>query len=162
MTSKRIALKFMIGLLSSVILFHLCVLFELLSYKIVWAGRLNSKEEMYAFESLSILINVFFIMALYIKFQNIKNREINKLINIIIWVFIFLFALNTLGNLFAESLIERFLGTLLTFTSSVLCWVIIKKNKKQNTNKELVPDANVKLFDKTLDAGHKSESLMVF
>ena len=73
MISKRIALKLMIGLLSLVLIFHLCVLFEIISYKIVWAGKLNSKEEMYVFEAVSILINFFLIIVLYIKFQNIKK-----------------------------------------------------------------------------------------
>lgn len=119
----------MIGLLSIVILFHLGVFFEIISYKIVWAGKLNSKEEMYVFEVLSILLNIFLIIVLYIKFQNIKKSELNRIINAIIWVFVFLFALNTLGNLFAESLIEQLLGTLLTFISSILCWIIVKKKK---------------------------------
>lgn len=134
MISKRIALKLMIGLLSVVLIFHLCVLFEIISYKIVWAGKLNSKEEMYVFEAVSILINFFLIIVLYIKFQNIKKSEINRIINIIIWVFVFLFALNTLGNLFAENLIEQILGTLLTFISATLCWIIVKKKNKRNAN----------------------------
>ena len=135
MISKRIALKLMIGLLSIVLVFHLCVLFEIISYKIVWAGKLNSKEEMYVFETVSILINFFLIIVLCIKFQNIKKSETNRIINIIIWVFVFLFALNTLGNLFAENLIEQILGTLLTFISATLCWIIVKKKSKRNANK---------------------------
>ena len=134
MISKRIALKLMIGLLSIVLIFHLCVLFEIISYKIVWAGKLNSKEEMYVFEAVSILINFFLIIVLCIKFQNIKKSETNRIINIIIWVFVFLFALNTLGNLFAENLIEQILGTLLTFISATLCWIIVKKNKRNANN----------------------------
>lgn len=134
MISKRIALKLMIGLLSTVLIFHLCVLFEIISYKIVWAGKLNSKEEMYVFEAVSILINFFLIIVLCIKFQNIKKSETNRIINIIIWLFVFLFALNTLGNLFAENLIEQILGTLLTFISATLCWIIVKKKNKRNAN----------------------------
>ena len=135
MISKKIALKLMIGLLSIILIFHLCVLFEIISYKIVWAGKLNSKEEMYVFEAVSILINFFLIIVLCIKFQNIKKSETNRIINIIIWVFVFLFALNTLGNLFAENLIEQILGTLLTFISATLCWIIVKKKNKRNANK---------------------------
>lgn len=135
MISKRIALKLMIGLLSLVLIFHLCVLFEIISYKIVWAGKLNSKEEMYVFEAVSILINFFLIIVLYIKYRNIKKSETNRIINMIIWVFVFLFALNTLGNLFAENLIEQILGTLLTFISATLCWIIVKKKNKRNANK---------------------------
>ena len=124
----------MIGLLSIILIFHLCVIFEIISDKIVWAGKLKSKEEMYVFESISILINFFLIIVLYIKFQNIKKSETNRIINIIIWLFVFLFALNTLGNLFAENLIEQILGTLLTFISATLCWIIVKKNKRNANN----------------------------
>ena len=134
MISKRIALKLMIGLLSIILVFHLCVLFEIISYKIVWAGKLESKEEMYVFESISILINFFLIIVLTIKFQNIKKSETNKIINTIIWGGAFLFALNTLGNLFAKSLIEQILGTLLTFISATLCSIIVKKKNKRNAN----------------------------
>lgn len=134
MISKRIALKLLIGLLSIILIFHLFVLFEIISYKIVWAGKLKSKEEMYVFEAVSILINFFLIIVLYIKYRNIKKSETNRIINMIIWVFVFLFALNTLGNLFAENLIEQILGTLLTFISATLCWIIVKKKNKRNAN----------------------------
>ncbi len=134
MISKKTAVKLMIGLLSIVILFHLCVLLGLISYEMVWAGKLNSKEEMYVFETVSILLNVFLIIIFYVKLQNIKKSVKNRIVNIIIWVFIFLFALNTIGNIFAKSLIEQFLGTLLTFISSILCWVIVKKENKRNAN----------------------------
>ena len=134
MISKRIALKLMIGLLSLVLIFHLCVLFEIISYQIVWAGNLNSKEEMYVFEAVSILINFFLIIVLGIKFKNIKKSETNRIVNIIIWLFVFLFALNTLGNHFAENLIEQILGTLLKFISATLCCIIVKKNKRNANN----------------------------
>jgi hypothetical protein len=129
MLSKTTALKLMIGLLSIVLVFHFCVLFEIISYKIVWAGKINSLDEMRVFESVSILINTLLITILYIKSKNIKNNVSNKVVNAIVWVFVFLFALNTIGNLFAKSMIEQILGTTLTFISSVLCWIIVRKGK---------------------------------
>lgn len=129
MLSKNTALKLMIGLLSIVLVFHFCVLFEIISYKIVWAGKINSLDEMRIFETVSILINTLLIAILYIKSKNIKNNVSNKVVNAIIWVFVFLFAINTIGNLFAKSMIEQILGTILTFTSSVLCWIIVSKSK---------------------------------
>ena len=129
MLSKNTALKLMIGLLSIVLVFHFCVLFEIISYKIVWAGKINSLDEMRIFETVSILINTLLIAILYIKSKNIKNNISNKVVNAIIWVFVFLFAINTIGNLFAKSMIEQILGTILTFTSSVLCWIIVSKSK---------------------------------
>ena len=129
MLSKNTALKLMIGVLSIVLVFHFCVLFEIISYKIVWAGKINSLDEMRIFETVSILINTLLIAILYIKSKNIKNNVSNKVVNAIIWVFVFLFAINTIGNLFAKSMIEQILGTTLTFISSVLCWIIVSKGK---------------------------------
>jgi|TARA_B110000967_G_C18641349_1_gene438660 hypothetical protein len=129
MLSKNTALKLMIGVLSIVLVFHFCVLFEIISYKIVWAGKINSLDEMRIFETVSLLINTLLIAILYIKSKNIKNNVSNKVVNAIIWVFVFLFAINTIGNLFAKSMIEQILGTTLTFISSVLCWIIVSKGK---------------------------------
>lgn len=134
MISKKTSIKLMIGLLSIVILFHLCVLLGVISYEVVWAGKLNSKEEMFVFETVSILLNFLLIITFYIKLQNIKKNVQNRVVNIIIWIFVFLFALNTIGNIFANSLIEQFLGTFLTFVSSILCWVIVKKENHRNAN----------------------------
>ena len=134
MISKNIALKLMVGLLSMVVIFHCCVLFEIISYEKVWAGRINSIDEMRVFESISILVNVLLIVILFLKSKNIKNNESNPIVNVIIWIFVFLFALNTFGNLFAKSMLERILGTGLTFIFSVLCWIIVKKDQQQDGN----------------------------
>ena len=133
MISKEIAIKLMIGLLSIVLIFHFSVLFEVIPYTVVWAGKINSIDEMRVFEIISILINIFMIIVLFIKSKNIRNDYQNKVINFIIWIFVVLFALNTLGNLFAKSLIEQILGTSLTFISSILCWIIVKKENLKPT-----------------------------
>ncbi len=130
MLNKKMAVKLMIGLLSLVILFHLGVVLELISYEVVWAGKLKSKEEMYVFEILSILLNVLLIHVVYIKFQAIKNNKVTRIVDGILWVFVVLFALNTIGNLFATRLLEQVFGTFLTFLSSILCWIIVRKEAK--------------------------------
>ena len=109
------------------------ILFELISYEIVWAGKINSIEEMRVLESISILINVLLIIVLLIKSKNIKKNTTSKMINTVIWIFVFLFALNTIGNLFSETWIEIILGTSLTFASSILCWIIVKKDNNERT-----------------------------
>ena len=134
MISKKTAVKLMMGLLSIVILFHLCVLFGMISYQIVWAGKLKSKEEMYVFETVSILLNVSLMIIVYLKYQNVKKSVTNRIVDLMIWVFVILFALNTIGNIFANSLMEQFLGTILTFVSSILCWVIVRKEDKRKVN----------------------------
>jgi hypothetical protein len=127
--NKETAIKLMIGMLTIVLIFHVGVIVEIIPYTIVWAGKINSIDEMRVFEIISILINALLLVVLYIKSYNIKNNISNRIINFIIWVFVFLFAINTIGNLFARSFIELILGTGLTSISSLLCWIIVKKEK---------------------------------
>lgn len=130
MVTKDLAIKAMIGILSIVIIFHFLVLFQMIPYEIVWAGKIKSVEEMQAFETVSILINFLLLIVMFVKSKNLKENKTNKFINAIIWIFVVLFALNTLGNLFAKTIIEQILGTFLTFLSSILCWLIVKEKRR--------------------------------
>ncbi|MEG3659021.1 hypothetical protein V5097_16535 [Arenibacter palladensis] len=131
--NKRIALKIMFLLLGALLIFHVLIFTEQIPYDKVWAGKLNSVEEMKAFEAFSILINLFMILILSIKYKLLESGKSNKAIDILIWVFVVFFALNTLGNMFAKSLIELILGGILTLVSSVLCFIIVKKEKIKTT-----------------------------
>ena len=125
LTSSQ-ALRTLLALLLAVGVFHLCVLFGIIPYQLVWAGRLNSAEEMYAFEAVSLLINLVLIGVLCMKAGYVRSVLSPKIIAGILWVFVCVFALNTLGNLFAESILERIGGTALTLVSAFLCWRIVK------------------------------------
>ncbi|SHF23742.1 hypothetical protein SAMN03080594_10336 [Arenibacter palladensis] len=127
--NKRIALKIMFLLLGALLIFHVLIFTEQIPYDKVWAGKLNSVEEMKAFEAFSILTNLFMILILSIKYKFLESGKSNKAIDILIWVFVVFFALNTVGNMFAKSLIELILGGILTLVSSILCFIIVKKEK---------------------------------
>ncbi|MBP9791140.1 MAG: hypothetical protein KBD57_11425, partial [Bacteroidia bacterium] len=60
-------MKLMLALLTLVMLFHLLVLSQIIPYDIVWAGKLNSIEEMYSFEIMSILVNSILMTTLLLK-----------------------------------------------------------------------------------------------
>lgn len=125
--NKKVAIKIMFFLLGTILIFHLLIFTEQIPYDKVWAGRLNSVEEMKSFETFSILINIFMVLVLLIKYKLLGSAKTNKAIDILIWVFVVFFALNTLGNLFAKSLIELILGSFLTLACSILCFIIVKK-----------------------------------
>lgn len=127
--SKKVALIIMFFILGILLIFHFLIFTEQIPYDKVWAGKLNSVEEMKSFETFSILINVFMLAVLLIKYKQLKKEIKNKVVDILIWIFVAFFAMNTLGNLFAESMIELILGTLLTLTSSILCFIVVKKEK---------------------------------
>jgi hypothetical protein len=128
--SQKKALNLMIALLIVVLLFHTLVLTGIIPYSIVWAGKISSVKEMRIFETVSIIINAFLIIILLLRSNYIQNRIPWRRLNVIIWVFIFLFGLNTIGNLFAKSKFELYLFTPLTFISAILCLrIVIEKEK---------------------------------
>jgi len=129
--NKKVALIIMFFILGIVLIFHFLILTEQIPYDKVWAGKLNSVEEMKSFEIFSILLNVFMLIILSIKYKQLEKETKNKIVDILIWIFTAFFALNTIGNLFAKSMTELILGTFLTLTSSILCFVIVKKKKKK-------------------------------
>jgi hypothetical protein len=126
---KNIALISMLLLLSLVMIFHLSILTQIVPYDIVWAGKLKTKQEMYVFESVSILINSILISTLLIKGNYLKINISRKIINAILWIHVVLFSLNTLGNLTAKTLFEKAVFTPLTFVSAILIFIIVKPNK---------------------------------
>ena len=123
-------IKIFLGLLLGVILFHICIILKVIPYTIAWGGRLSSDQEMYVFETLSILINVFLAFVLLMKGGFTKYKFSDKVIHIILWIFFVLFILNTIGNGFAKTTFEKFFD-ILTGLFSILIWGIVKKKKNE-------------------------------
>lgn len=127
------AIKIMCGLLVAVVLFHLSIMLKIIPYEITWGGRLKSDSEMYVFETVSIVVNLFLVFVLLIKGNYLSEIIPMKIVNILLWVFLFLFGLNTIGNIVAETNFEKFFA-LLTLASVALIWIILKKDKKRIHN----------------------------
>jgi len=130
-TAKNRSFKTMIGLLSIIILFHFCIIIKLIPYNIVWGGRLKNDTQMYIFEIISITINGLLITVLLLKGNYLKHKISEKVLNVILWFFVILFALNTVGNLFSKTYFEKFFA-ILTFMFVVLIWIILKKDIEKN------------------------------
>jgi hypothetical protein len=111
-----------------VLLFHVSILLKFIPYSITWGGRLKTDEEMYVFETISILINVFFSFILSIKGHLIKEILPIKVVNVILWVFFAIYALNTVGNLFAVTTFEQFFAAL-TFLYALTIALVLLRSK---------------------------------
>jgi drug/metabolite transporter (DMT)-like permease len=125
--NKTVAIQIMFVILFITLLFHVLILTEQIPYQFVWAGKLKSVKEMKSFETFAILLTVFVLFVLNIKFKQLKKGRTNRIIDSLVWVFAGFFAINTLGNLFSESWIELVIGSLITFTLSVLSIIIAKQ-----------------------------------
>ncbi|MCB9221226.1 MAG: hypothetical protein H6615_05395 [Ignavibacteria bacterium] len=126
--NKQSAIKIMLGFLTAILIFHFCILLKIIPYDITWGGRLTNDSEMYVFETFSILLNLILYIALLIKGKFIKEIFTERIVNIVLWIFIVFFGLNTIGNLFAETLFEKFFS-IITLLFVFLLWVIVKKSK---------------------------------
>ena len=123
-----LSINILLGLLVAVILFHVCVIAKIIPYDIAWAGRLQNDSEMYVFETISILVNLFLGLVLLMKGNYIKFRFKRKTIDVILWIFLVLFALNTVGNVFAKTNFEKSFAVL-TFIFAILIWRILKTKR---------------------------------
>lgn len=126
------AIKIMLGLLSMVILFHVLIIIKIIPYNIAWGGRLQTDEQMYVFETFSILFNLFLGFILLMKGSYINYQFKSKTLNIVLWIFLMLFIINTIGNIFALSTFEKMFA-LLTLLLAFLIWVVLRP--EQVTNK---------------------------
>ena len=127
----NISIKIFLGLLILVILFHICIITKIIPYNIAWGGRLTNDTEMYVFETISILINIFLSWILLMKSNLLKFKFSDKTVQIILWIFFALFILNTIGNIFAKTNFEKFFAVL-TGLSAILIWNIVKQKKTTN------------------------------
>jgi hypothetical protein len=128
--SFRFAVNAQALLISMVIVFHLLVISGIIPYTIVWAGRLQSTRDMQLFESISILLNMVLLLVVTMKGSYIAAVVPQKVLNAILWVFIVLFSLNTIGNMMAKYTLETILFTPLTFVSAILCLRIVMEKAK--------------------------------
>ena len=125
--NKNIYAKIMLGILSLVTVFHLCIIARLIPYDIAWGGRLKNDTEMYAFETLSLIINLFLGLILLMKGGYLKFQFSEKVINITLWAFLVIFILNTAGNILAKTSFEKSFA-FLTLLLAWLIWKILRYN----------------------------------
>lgn len=130
------AIKTMIALLVTLMLFHISILLKIIPYEITWGGRLQNDNQMYAFETFSLAVNTLLLVAVLIKGRYLKPILPFRVVNIILWCFVVLFGLNTIGNLVAKTTFEKFFA-IVTLLSSVLLWIILVKDKNSQSNETL-------------------------
>lgn len=116
----------LIGIAIAALVFHVLILLQVIPYEITWGGRLKSLEEMYVFETISILVNTFFVYVLLQKGQFVKRLFAEKTLTILLWIFFTVFALNTIGNVFAKTTLEKVFA-FITLINAVFIWLINKK-----------------------------------
>lgn len=115
-------------LLSLFLVLHFLILFKIIPYNLIWGSRLKSNNEMYRFETFSVLINSLFLIItlMHLGFMNINIP--GKVITYALWVMTALFLLNTLGNAISKNKIERLLFTPITLLLAIFSFILALSN----------------------------------
>ncbi len=116
---RKVAIIGSISIFTLSIIFHLLVILHLIPSTIVWGGRLENQQELLKFESISIALNVFFLLIMLIVNGSIKVNLQQIILRVLLWLMSGLFVLNTIGNLLAKSSIETMIFTPITLVLSV-------------------------------------------
>jgi hypothetical protein len=93
--------------------------FDFNPIKLLWGGRMKTVDELLKFEIISLVVSVFCLIVVLVRSLSLISIFID-FSRVTLWLLFFLFILNTVGNLIAESIFEKFFA-LITVILSILC-----------------------------------------
>ncbi|GBF43083.1 hypothetical protein LPTSP2_23790 [Leptospira ellinghausenii] len=131
--TRTITSKILFVIFSLASVFHIFALLQVIPYQYLWGGRLQSIEEMYLMESISLVANVFFVYCSYLYLQYMNNGLVPIWIRIIFGFISAVFFMNTIGNLVAVTNLETLLATPITAILSVISFTLVLKYENQTS-----------------------------
>ena len=102
--------------------YHALVLTQVVPYANAWGGRLPNLQAMYVFETVSVLMQVFFLTIATLKHRYVGGKMTQKILSYALFFLSALLLLNTVGNIFSTSAFEAILFTPLTLVMSVVAF----------------------------------------
>jgi hypothetical protein len=122
---KEFAQIGLISIYSLTIVFHLLVLMKVIPYKIVWGSRLKTDSDMYKLETVSVILNVFFLIVI-LSISNFIPFTINEsVLTVLLWIMAALFLFNTVVNMLSKNRLEKLIFTPVTIILTILTVVLI-------------------------------------
>ncbi len=117
--------------------FHLLVLAGLIPQNIVWGGRIESRNDLIIFEVVSIIILLICFLLTLLRIKYVNHTKFKTITQTSMWLLFVLFLLNTIGNLFAVTFIEKIAFTPITALLSLFALRLAlgkdKESEKQAT-----------------------------
>jgi hypothetical protein len=122
----RTAANVLLVLFSAAFVFQLVVLAGFIPTEMVWGGRLANAEERTVGALVSLTFLMLMIVVLLLRTGRMPIMDSSRVGGRIgrygMWVIVVLFALNTVGNIFAMDLRETLIFTPITLVSVLLAW----------------------------------------
>ncbi|TDY72859.1 hypothetical protein CLV96_1875 [Leptospira meyeri] len=131
--TRTLTSRILIGLFSMTMIFHILALLQVIPFQYLWGGRLSSVEEMYVMESVSLLVNAFFLWSSFQYTRYLNQGLVPIWIRIVFGFIGTIFLLNTIGNLVAVTDLETLLATPVTAILSVICFSLVPKYENKTS-----------------------------
>lgn len=109
--------------------YHALILTQIVPFEYAWGGQLKTVEEMYVFEVFSVAVTLIAAALVASYAGYIKTLPYTWLYKTVFTLFMVLFALNTLGNIVAETTFESVVFTPLTAISSIAYGILLFSKK---------------------------------
>lgn len=107
-------------------IFHLLVLIGVIPFSIVWGGQVAPMKTLYYLEGVALSVMLFLGFLIAMKNRLIKPIFSDKVLKRMYMVFALFFMLNTVGNLLAETMIEKLQAIITLF----LAYTLFKSSKQ--------------------------------
>lgn len=122
---KELALLGLISIYSLTIVFHILVLMKVIPYKIVWGSKLKTDSDMFKLETVSVILNIFFLLII-LSISNYIPFSINeRVLTVLLWLMAVLFLFNTVVNMLSKNKLEKLIFTPVTIILTALTVILI-------------------------------------
>lgn len=118
--SVELATGIAVALMGVFGVFHVLVVLGIVSADIVWGGRLDSRSKVLRAEAVSLVVMAGAIAVVLLNAGSIAAGLRAPWLTVAVWTLVAVFALNTVGNLFARTRLERFAFTPVTLAMTAL------------------------------------------
>jgi hypothetical protein len=102
--------------------FHVVILLGFVPIENVWGGQIESRATLIIAEIVALLIVNLFMLIVAVRANYIQVNGYARLFGFGTWVMLAFFALNTVGNLAAETLLEKVIFTPVTLILVICAW----------------------------------------
>jgi hypothetical protein len=131
--SFKLATQLSLILFGLFILFHLSIVigivaFDWIPVDYLWGGRMKTREQLLFFEIISTAAMILCFLVVLIRSDIPKWPGLMGVSKALLWLMVFLFLLNTLGNILAKSAFEK-LFAIFTVSLTMLCFRLALEKK---------------------------------
>lgn len=120
LVSERFAARALLVIIALTLLFHALVIGGVVPFQVVWGGRLSGRDQLLAFEAVSVGLNLLMLAVVAGWAGLLRVRMPAGLLRAALWLMVALFALNTAGNLLSKNEVEQLVFTPLTLLLALL------------------------------------------